>query len=80
MHVQIAHYRRHGTLIPRPQGVYFPCALSYPYRACIRVMASPYSLNEKLIDYSLYLVTGRDLLPPGKVRYYTFSGVLLGQL
>lgn len=43
-------------------------------------MASSLSLNEKLIDYSLYLVTGRDLLPPGKVRYYTFSGVLLGRL
>lgn len=24
----------------------------------------------KNIDYTLYLVTGRDLLPPGKVRNY----------
>ncbi|KZP17960.1 TMP-TENI-domain-containing protein [Athelia psychrophila] len=29
-------------------------------------MASHQILNEKVIDYSLYLVTGRDLLPPGK--------------
>ena len=50
--------------------------LGHPSHAVKRVTPSvscipstnPVTMPKKQIDYSVYLVTGRELLPPGKVR------------